>query len=402
MNDALSKCFEPANINGLTLQNRFIKAATWEGKTPDGVPSQALNDWHAELGRGGVAMSTIAYCASESNGRVDDQMMYMHEGIRPQLESLIKDIHDTGCAVSGQLAHCGSFTSSKSFHGWRPRGPSAGINPSGLAAGLFLIKAMDKKEIAQRVQGFAEAARFMKSVGFDAIEIHFGHGYGISQFISPISNKRTDEYGGSLQNRMRMPLQILDAVRDAVGDTFPIIGKISMSDGVRGGVHYDEGVEIAAMLDKGGIDALVCSAGTSSMNPMLLFRGGSLLDGVVANQRNIIMKVGLKLVAGKMFRDYPYEDLYLMKHSLRIRERVQCKMIYVGGACNNEGFASVMDNGFDFIQLARGLIYDPELVNNARKIPNYSNACDHCNRCATMNGQPGGVRCVVKYPTLTS
>jgi 2,4-dienoyl-CoA reductase-like NADH-dependent reductase (Old Yellow Enzyme family) len=399
MSDALDKCFEPAHINGLTLRNRFIKAATWEGKTPDGIPSQNLTDWHVELGEGGIGMTTIAYCASEADGRVDDQMMYMGDHIRPQLSDTISAIHATGAAVSGQLAHCGTFTSNKSYKGsWRLQGPSKGINTSGIGRGLFLIKEMNKQEIAQRVQSFATAAAFMKSVGFDAIEIHFGHGYGISQFISPITNKRSDEYGGSLQNRMRLPVEVLEAVRGAVGDEFPILGKISMSDGVRGGIHWDDSLKIASTLDKAGIDALICSAGTSSMNPQMLFRGGSLLDGVVANQKNPIMKAGIRMMGEKLFKHYPYEDLYLLEHAQRIRDQVDCKMVYVGGASGNDNFAELMTRGFDFIQLARALVYDPALVNNARTQSDYRNNCDHCNRCATMNGQPGGVRCVVKYP----
>lgn len=394
-----SKCFEPATINGLTLRNRFIKAATWEGKTPDGIPSKALADWHAELGEGGIGMTTIAYCASEADGRIDDQMMYMGEHIRDPLGDCIKAIQASGAAVSGQLAHCGTFTSNKAHQGSkRLRGPSRGFNASGISRGLFLIKAMNSEEIQARVQSFATAAAFMKSVGFDAIEIHFGHGYGISQFISPISNKRTDEYGGSLQNRMRFPLQILAAVREAVGETFPILGKISMSDGVSGGITWNDSVQIAGMLDKAGIDALICSAGTSSMNPQMLFRGGSLLDGVVANQTNPIMKAGINMMGKKLFKHYPYKDLYLLEHAQRIRDQVNCKMVYVGGACSNDNFSALMDKGFDFIQLARALIYDPALVNNARAQVDYKNACDHCNRCATMNGQPGGVRCIVKHP----
>lgn len=219
----------------------------------------------------------------------------------------------------------------------------------GMMSGIPFVGAMTKADIDYRVQVFVDAAKFMKSVGFDAIEIHFGHGYGVSQFISPITNKRTDEYGGSLANRMRFPLQMLEAVRKAVGDDYPLLGKISMTDGVRGGVSYEGSVEISAMLDAGGIDAIIYSGGTSSMNPMLLFRGDSIMGGILKAEKNPIMRLGIKMMGKKLFRDYPYEELYFIEQAKRIRERVKCNVVYVGGVCSNQSIETVMAAGFDFI-----------------------------------------------------
>lgn len=390
--------FSEGSINGLHLKNRIIKAATYEGKTINGRPTKALLGFHKQMAEGGVAMTTLAYCASEADGRVAQDMMYMHEGIRDELEHLINELHKAGTKVSGQLSHCGAFTKNRALSKFFPRGPSFGLNTLALGMGKPFTKAMSKAEIQQMVQKFAEAAAFMKSVGFDAIEIHFGHGYGLSQFISPKTNKREDEYGGSLENRMRLPLEVLAAVRNAVGETFPLLGKISMSDGVRGGVSYDEAVEIAAMLDAGGIDAIICSGGTSSMNPMLMFRGDSLVDGLIENEDNKILKFGLKLVGPKMFRVYPYKDLYFLEQAKRILARVNCKVVYIGGASSAQNLQEIMDAGFDFIQLGRGLIYDPAFVNNAQKDPNYKNGCTHCNRCATLIESQSGVRCVLHDP----
>ncbi len=313
MTDPLDKCFSEVTIKSLTLRNRLIKAATFEGKSPGGIPSEALVRFHERIGQGGIGMTTIAYCAAEPDGRIHENMMYMHEGIRPELERFIRTVQATGAKVSGQLGHCGAFTKNLEFSGKRPLGPSKGTNALGLAYGLSRIAEMTKPQIRERVQVIGRAAAFMKSVGFDAIEIHFGHGYGISQFISPKTNQRKDEYGGSLQNRMRFALEVLAEVRKSVGDDYPLLGKISMTDGVPGGVTYEDSVEIAAMLEAGGLDVIICSGGTSSMNPMLLFRGDSMVPGLIKHEKSRLMKIGIRLAAPLMFKDYPYEEMYFLE-----------------------------------------------------------------------------------------
>lgn len=394
MTDLLDKCFSEATIKSLTLRNRLIKAATFEGKSPGGIPSDALVRFHERIGEGGVGMTTIAYCAAESDGRIHEHMMYMHEGIRPELERFVRTVQATGAKVSGQLGHCGAFTKNLEFSGKRPLGPSKGTNALGLAHGLSRIAEMTKAQIRERVQVIGRAAAFMKSVGFDAIEIHFGHGYGISQFISPKTNKRKDEYGGSLQNRMRFALEVLAEVRASVGDEYPLLGKISMTDGVPGGVTYEDSVEIAAMLEAGGLDVIICSGGTSSMNPMLLFRGDSMAPGLIKHEKNRLMKIGIRLAAPLMFKDYPYEETYFLEQAQRIRDRVRCGVCYIGGVCTTASIRTVMGAGFDFIQLGRALIYDPDFPKRAQADANHKNGCNHCNQCATLIEAPGGIYCV--------
>ncbi|MBW2420370.1 MAG: NADH:flavin oxidoreductase [Deltaproteobacteria bacterium] len=394
MTDPLQKCFSEAKIKGLSLRNRLIKAATFEGMSPGGVPGEALMRLHERHGEGGIGMTTVAYCAAEADGRINEHMLYMHEGIRKHLERLIGRVKATGARVSGQLGHCGNFTKNRKFSGKRPLGASAGVNKLGLTAGLPMGGALTKAQIRERVQVFGQAAAFMKSVGFDAIEIHFGHGYGISQFISPLTNKRKDEYGGKLSNRMRFPLEVLEAVRAAVGDDYPILGKISMTDGAKGGITYDDGIEVAAHLESGGIDVIICSGGTSSMNPMLLFRGDSMLDGLLEQEKSSVMKLGMKFMGPSMFKEYPYEENFFFDEARRVRDRVQCGVCYIGGTCTSESIRSVMDAGFDFIQMGRGLLYDPDMPKHAEADPSYVNGCNHCNQCATLIDAPGGILCV--------
>ena len=389
----IADCFSPASINDLELKNRFIKAGTFENMTPSGVPGAALNNFHGTLADGGIAMTTLGYCAVEADGRLNEGMMYMHEGIRPQLTALVSDLHSRGTKVSGQMARCGGFSKNSELRRRRPLGPSFGLNGLGLSRGMLFCDAMSLSDIDELIQHYYQAAVFMKSVGFDALEIHFGHGYGLCQFMSPKTNKRKDNYGGSFENRMRLPLQVLAAVRDAVGNDFPLLAKISMTEGVRGGLHYDDAIEISKLLDSAGIDGIITSGGTSTMNPMIMFRGGNILPGMLRTEKSRVMRLALRMMGKSMFKDYPYHELYFLKQAKRIRDAVSCKMIYVGGASSNASFATLMEQGFDFIQLGRTLLSDPDLPNRAQTNANFISRCTHCNDCVSTIESPQGIHC---------
>jgi 2,4-dienoyl-CoA reductase-like NADH-dependent reductase (Old Yellow Enzyme family) len=405
MDDALNKAFSPASLGKLPLKNRILKAATYEGKTPDGVPGDLLLNFHRGIVEGGTAMTTIGYCTTEADGRINDQMMWMHEGIRDKLANMNSELKSAapGVKISGQMTHCGNFSKNRKMQRLkRPLGPSRQFNLLGAASGMPFAGAMSVADIDYLVQTYHDAAVLMKDTGFDAAEIHFSHGYGISQFISPKTNRRTDEYGGSLANRMRLPLRVLEAVRRAVGDDFPILGKMGLTDGVKGGLQIEEAIEVAAMLDAGGIDALICSGGTSSFNPMVYFRGETLEKGLIEVEKNPIMKLGLKIIGPRMFRYYPYEELYFLEDAKRVRDRVNCQMVYIGGCTDVASIETVMREGFDFIQLGRPLIKDPDFVKHAMADRNYQNGCTHCNRCASLIEAPGGIYCPLNLEAKAS
>jgi 2,4-dienoyl-CoA reductase-like NADH-dependent reductase (Old Yellow Enzyme family) len=223
--DPLRRCFSEARLGALSLRNRLIKSATFEGKSTGGLVSPELVRLHERIAEGGVAMTTLAYCAAEADGRIHENMLYMHEGIREPIGELARRVHAAGAKLSGELGHCGSFSKNRELEGRRPLGPSRGVNAMGLAHGLPFAGALTKAQIRERVEVFGRAAG------------------------------RKDEYGGPLRNRMRFGLEVLARVRDVVGEGFPLLAKISMSDGVRGGTSYDDGMEIAALLEKGGVPA---------------------------------------------------------------------------------------------------------------------------------------------------
>ncbi|NRA41278.1 MAG: NADH:flavin oxidoreductase [Pseudomonadales bacterium] len=393
MNASLQDCFTPYQLNSLRLKNRFVKAGTYEGMTPNGRISQAYRDFHLSLAKGGLAMTTLGYCAVEQDGRINENMLYMHEGIRADLSSLIDELHAAGTKVSGQMGHCGAFTKNRQLQRRFPLGPSRGINLLGFAYGMFYNGKMQQSDIDALVQNYYDAAVFMQSVGFDCLEIHFGHGYGLCQFMSPLTNKRKDAYGGTLENRMRLPLQVLAAVRKAVGPDFPIIGKISLTEGVKGGLHYDDAVAIAKMLDAAGIDGIITSGGTSTMNPMIMFRGQSALPPMIKAEKHWLMKFILKTAGAMMFKHYPYHELYFAEQAKRVQQAVSCDVIYIGGASTNQSFADTLSNGFPLMQLGRSLLADRDLVKKAQADSNYKSRCLHCNECIATIEHAKGIHC---------
>lgn len=343
-------------------------------------------------------MTTIAYCATEPDGRLSEDMILMNESVEDEVSTMLETLHATGAKVSGQMAHCGHFSKNKNLQRLkRPLGPSRSINNLGMMVGRPFSGAMSEADIDYFIDTYYHAAVFMKEVGFDAIEIHFGHGYGLSQFISPLTNRRNDKFGGSIENRMRVPLRALAAVRKAVGDDFPVLGKISMFDGVRGGTTEQDALVVAELLDKGGIDAIITSGGTSSYNPMPMFRGKSIAPGIIETAPNRVAKLLLKFMAPRMFSDMKYEELYFLEGHQRVRDQVKnAKMVYIGGCHTAQSVAKVMAAGVDFIQLGRPLIKDPNFVKNlSQQAFDYRNGCNQCNYCVTTIDRPGGIHCIL-------
>lgn len=397
MSEHLKRAFSPATLGkNLALRNRVIKAATFEGKTPDGMPGDALHQFHREICDGGVGMTTIGYCTTEADGRISDQMMYMDDYAREPLSKMITDLKTTGARVSGQMTHCGNFSQNTKLQRLkRVQGPTSQPNLAGVIAGKYWSDAMSVKDIDYLVDTYYNAALYMKEVGFDAAEIHFSHGYGLSQFISPKTNTRKDEYGGSLDNRMRLPLRVLDAVRKAVGDDFPILGKMGLTDGVKGGLQEDEAVRVAELLDQGGVDALITSGGTSSFNVMHMFRGDSVAPGMIETMPNAFFKGLFSLIGKSMWPSLPYEELYFLDGHKRVRDAVKnAQMIYIGGCHEMHSLETVMKEGVDFVQLGRPLIRNPNYVNEAIvKQKKFHSGCTHCNQCIPTINARGGVFC---------
>ena len=235
----LQKAFSPLSIGDLTLKNRFIKAATYEGMSPDGFPTDDLIDFHTQIAKGGTALTTVAYGAVHADGRTHEDQLLIRDEAMPMLSRLTDGVHQNGGLASIQLTHCGFFTRNTSMSSRKPQSASRTFNTYGLMSGLPFSRAMTLDDIDRSTEDFARAASQVAKAGFDAVEIHMGHGYLLSQFLSPTINKRTDKYGGSLSYRMRFPLEVLNRVREVLGAEFPILVKMNLSDGFKGGFFND-------------------------------------------------------------------------------------------------------------------------------------------------------------------
>jgi len=388
--------FQPASLGKLKLKNRIMKAATFEGMTPGGIPGERLLNFHKAIAEGGIGLTTLSYCTTEPDGRIMESMMWLDDEIEAQLRDIVATLQKTGAKVSGQVTHCGHFSQNRDLQrDTPPKGPSKMFVGIGATVGRFVAPAMTQTDIDHLIDTYRRAARFMKNIGFDAIEIHFGHGYGLSQFISPKTNKRTDKYGGSHANRMRLPLEVLAAMRQEVGADFPIFGKISMTDAVKGGIDYALGIEVAKSLDKAGIDALVPSAGTSSYNSMYMFRGDSISKGMMAMQNNLAMKALFKIIGPLLWKKYSYEPTYFLAAAQNIKAAVDCPVIYIGGCSTRADIDRVFKAGFDFVQIGRALLKDPDFARNAEAHSGYDSGCTHCNYCVPLITHPEGIRCVL-------
>ncbi len=376
-------------IGDLVLKNRIIKAGCFEGMSPEGGVSPQLIAHHTQIAAGGVAMTTVAYTSVSMDGRAYPHEMWMRRELVPELKKLTSSVHRQGAAASVQLGHCGYFAS-RAVIGRKPVGASAGFN----LFRLSFCRAMSRKDIGEKVSNFTQAAETAREAGFDAVEIHAGHGYLLSQFISPYTNKRKDEYGGSLENRMRFPMQVVESIRNTLGEGFPVLVKMNLYDGFRGGLVLNDAVRVAQMFEKAGANALVPSSGFTSKTPFMMLRGNVPVEEMVANQKNLLTKTGLRLFGKIVVEEIPFRRLFHLKDSAKILAAVDIPVVYVGGVVTEEDVLDVLEAGFSFVQMGRGLIREPGFVKNLQEhLQQPEPLCDHCNRCvAAMDA--GGVYCV--------
>lgn len=368
--------FAPAQLGPIELRNRFIKAATFEGRTPDALVTDDLIDFHRELAVGGIGMTTVAYCAVAPEGRTDGFQLYWRPEALPGLARLTQAVHSEGAAISAQIGHAGPVANPRST-GARTLAPSRMFQP----LGMQFCRVPDRERLATVVRQHAEAATMAAEVGFDAVEIHMGHNYLLSSFLSPGLNRRKDEYGGSLENRARLALETARAVRAAVGGRIAITAKLNMDDGAKSGLHVDEAIQVAQWLQAdGSVDALELTVGSSLLNPMYLFRGATPRKEFAAVMPQPV-RTGMKIVGKGFLKEYPYKDAYLLEKSTKVRDAVDLPLILLGGITNRSVVDQAMAAGFQFVALGRALLREPDLVNRMRAEPGHVSLCSHCNRC---------------------
>jgi len=388
------KAFTPFKLRSLTLKNRFVKTAANEGMIRDGLPSERLIEHHRRVAQGGIGLTTVAYGAVNPDGRTHETQMYLRPEVMPGLKKLTDAVHNYAAAASIQLTHCGFFTNNRLVTGKRPLAPGRILNNYGLLSGIFMSREMTTADCRLLTADFANSARLALDAGFDAVEIHMGHGYLLSQFLSPRFNRRKDEYGGSLQNRLRFPLEVVAAVRKAVGEDVPVLCKVNLSDGFRGGLDIDESVLVAQALEKAGVDALVLSGGFTSKTPFYLMRGDVPLWDMIKAEKQWQHKAAFAVFGRFIIGKYEFSENFFLPLALKIRQAVKMPLVYIGGVVSSKGVEEIMNAGFDLIAIGRALIYDPDFILNIMKDPNHVSLCNHCNICVAEMDKDG-VKCVL-------
>jgi 2,4-dienoyl-CoA reductase-like NADH-dependent reductase (Old Yellow Enzyme family) len=290
-----------------------------------------------------------------------------------------------------QLGHAGAVAAATGHKG---RSPSRIFSP----LAMQFTRAVEPSDIARISGDFVSAARRVADAGCDAVELHFGHGYLPSEFLSPKLNKRTDQWGGSLENRSRFARQVAEGVRNAVDGRVAVLAKLNMADGVPGGLWLDESVEVARLLEADGtLDALELTAGSSLQNPMYLFRGDAPVHEMAAMFPQP-MRTGFKLFGKRFLPSYPFEEAYLLPYARQFRAALDMPLILLGGINRRDTIEHAMADGFEFVALGRALLREPDLVNRLQDHKAEAGLCIHCNKC--MPTIYRGTHCVLVPPSV--
>jgi 2,4-dienoyl-CoA reductase-like NADH-dependent reductase (Old Yellow Enzyme family) len=382
-----SEVFAPAPLGPLTLRNRIIKAATFEGVMPGGTVSDALVEFHRGVAAGGVAMTTVAYLAVSPEGRTDRHCLLLTADNLDGLRRLTDAVHAEGAAAAAQIGHAGPVANARSNRA-PALSPSGGFTPMGSR-----LRAVDATGIERISEAYRRAARVAVEAGFDSIEVHVGHNYLLSAFLSPKLNTRDDQFGGSVENRARFARTVLRTVRDEVGPHTAVTAKLNMADGVDGGLWLEDSLEVASLFEQdGALDALELTGGSSLANPMYLFRGEAPMQEFAATLPAPV-RLGFRVVGKRFLRSYPYEEAFFLPYARQFLAALSMPLILLGGITERATIDSALSEGFAFVAMARALLREPDLPNRMRDGRASTSLCIHCNKC--MPTIYSGTRCVL-------
>jgi 2,4-dienoyl-CoA reductase-like NADH-dependent reductase (Old Yellow Enzyme family) len=360
----MPKLFTPTRIKDLALPNRFIRSATWEGlATEDGACTPELVDLMEDLTGGNPGLIITGHTYVSPTGQATLRQLGVDNDSRIEgLSEMTAAVHRKGGRIMMQLAHGGLRADAK-FSNMTPMGPSAAqglIEPPGCE--------MTLENILQTVDDFGQSARRAQAAGFDGVQIHAAHGYLLSQFLSPAFNRRDDNYGGDIQNRARILLEVFNSIRQAVGRHFPIFVKINSEDFLDKGLTPEDGMQVGAMLDKAGVDAIEVS-------------GGTLLSG--------------KYIPFRKEITFERDQAYFRQASKKLKTNIQAPVILIGGIRSYLLAERLVDEGYaDYLSMSRPFIREPWLIARWQSGDLRKATCISCNGClgAARSGQ--GIYCV--------
>ena len=362
----MAELFENVSINGMTLANRFVRSATWEGlANREGSVTPKLTKMMVELARDEVGLIISSYTFVSPEGQSSPGQLAIHDDrFVAGLWAMVEAVHKAGGKIASQIVHGGRFADF-ALTGLQPIGPSAVAKD-----GQTTCRAMNKEDIANIVSAFTQAAARAKQAGFDAIQLHAAHGFLFSQFLSPALNQRTDEYGGTLENRARFLIEVVRSIRKATGPAYPLLIKLNSEDFLEGGLTRDEAVQVAAMLEAASVDAIEFSGGT------------------VASPE--------KFIAGAPRKPKtPQDEVFYREAAELYKANVGIPLMLVGGIRSYETANDLIRRGVaDYISLGRPLICEPGLVKRWHNGDRRESECGSCNSCFAPASDGRGVYCV--------
>ena len=368
----MATLFEETTINGMTLKNRLVRSATWEGMaSPDGRPTPIMADFYRELAAGGVGLIISGFAFVQPDGKALPGQMGIHmDDFSDDYKALTSTVHAAGGKIIVQLVHAGGQTMNKTI-GQQP------LAPSSVEVNQFQEKPAELtgKQIEHIVASFGEGARRAQAWGFDGVQLHGAHGYLINQFLSPLTNQRLDEYGGRIENRIRFLMEVYRAVRKQVGPAFPVMIKLNASDNLKGGLATQDADYAARRLSEAGIDAVEVSAGTPA-------------SGKKNPARQKIINPG--------------KEAYNLELARMVKGAVSCPVMVVGGFRSYEvAERTIAEEFMDYVAMARPLIHEPGLPGRWQQGDDRGPVgCISCNGCFGPGLNEGGIYCVIKKKEL--
>ena len=370
--------FEPREIGGMTVKNRLVRSATYEHMaSKGGRVTDRLVKLYRTLAEGGVGLIITGAAYVQQSGKSVPCLIGNYRGDQiPGLRKIAETVHEhgDGCKIAMQLFHCGR----QSFVLKATVAPSAVFEP--------VVKKMPREmtieEIEDTVEAFSQAARRAQEAGFDAVQLHAAHGYLLSEFLSPYTNRRTDEYGGSTRNRTKIVEDIYKRIVENVGKDFPILIKMNVDDFLEGGISLDESEKIAERLSKTGFSAIETS--------------GCMWE-VTTRSKEELGWTPAMIPESRMNIRSEDKEAYFLPYARKIRKVIAASLILVGGIRSLGVIENALAEGsVDFVALSRPLICQPDLPNRWQKgIGGLTADCISCNGCVRST-MVGGVRCILE------
>lgn len=360
-----SVLFQSAQIGSLKLSNRFIRSATWEGlAAPDGGCTDELVRLMEGLAEGGVGLIISSHAFVRPEGvAVRGQLGIHRDDLISGLARMADAVHGKGGRIVLQLAH-GGLLAGTQLTGLPALAPSLAGGPEKTRR-----REMTEADIADTIRAYGEAALRAKKAGFDGVQIHAAHGYLLNQFLSPWFNRRSDRWGGSIENRTRIVLDILASARNATGGDYPILAKMNSEDFLEGGLAREDSLQAALMIAAAGADAIELS-------------GGTLLSGKLSPSRSKI--------------DSVEQEAYFRDAARAIKAKLNIPLALVGGIRSFEVAEGLVKEGIaDFVSMSRPFIREPGLVNRWKSGDRSRATCLSDNRCFGPPMRGTGFYCVV-------